>query len=495
MRKAASMLFAGNLVSKLLGLGREVLVAALFGTGQTIGAFRIAQAGTAVPINFFTSDSLNSAFIPLYKQYQNESIEKARIFFWSLLGLFAILSLSLSIGLWLAAEVWVGLLAPGVESDTAQLAAGMIQVMSIGIPFYIFSALLNYLSIAHNDFLPMAIRPLAQNVGLIVGATVAYVMQDAMMFAWSFTLSFAGFSVWNLCRALRNKVMAFPTVFNWIESRALLKAFWLTLRPLLLLPIFLQGNIVVERIVASLIGIAAISSLDYARFVTETVILLISVPIAFAGLSHWSGLSSDAIRVHLKKTLAIMLLVAIPFSFFLAKHSHLVVEFLYARGAFDPNSVRMTGDILFGVSLGLWAQVVGYVLIKGLNAQMRNQTVLAVMIVALLANAIFNLTMHPYLGALTLGLGNTAYGLVLLAGALTALKLWRDIILCGWTIALGSLGYLVIDSWLPLPKNVFGSVLMAGSFAIVYWLILISLAPSLRSLVKGILMQKRGEKP
>lgn len=55
------------MLSKVLGLVREVLMAKFFGTGDVNGAYRIAQTGTLVPINFMTSDSLNSAFIPLYK--------------------------------------------------------------------------------------------------------------------------------------------------------------------------------------------------------------------------------------------------------------------------------------------------------------------------------------------------------------------------------------------------------------------------------------------
>ena len=135
MRKAAGLLFAGNLISKVLGFGREIIVAALFGTGQTIGAFRVAQAGTAVPINFLTSDSLNSAFIPLYKQYLNEQSGKAQSLFFVLLALFSFLSLLLTAGLWLAADLWVKLLAPGLDPGTSSLASSMIQIMGLGIPF------------------------------------------------------------------------------------------------------------------------------------------------------------------------------------------------------------------------------------------------------------------------------------------------------------------------------------------------------------------------
>lgn len=493
MRKAAGLLFAGNLISKLLGFGREIIIAALFGTGQTIGAFRIAQAGTAVPINFLTSDSLNSAFIPLYIQYKKESITKAESLFFALVGLFSFFSILITLGLWFAAGPWVTLLAPGLEQGTASLAESMIKIMGLGIPFYIISALFNFLSVANNDFSPMAARPIVQNIGLIGGALLAYITSEPLMFAWSFPASFAAFSFWNIWRTFTTKLVVLPTSFNWPECSDLLKAFWKTLRPLLLLPFFLQGNIVVERMVASLIGLAAISSLDYARFVTETMILLISVPIAFAGLSRWSGLKAEALHKHLTKILTTMLIIAIPASLFLSINASLVVHALYVRGAFDAESAKITTEILFGTTIGLWAQVIGYVLIKGLNAQLRNRAVLWVMIAALLANVVFNLSMYSYLGATTLGLGNSAYGLALLGGTLTALKLWREFFTCARMVALGGAGYLFLSSWLPFYTNIWISLALAISFAAMYWTVWISLVPSLRNVVKGIISRKRGE--
>ena len=73
MKKAISQLLSGNMLSKVLGLAREVFMAKFFGTGDVNGAYRIAQTGTLVPINFMTSDILNSAFIPLYKKYLTEN--------------------------------------------------------------------------------------------------------------------------------------------------------------------------------------------------------------------------------------------------------------------------------------------------------------------------------------------------------------------------------------------------------------------------------------
>lgn len=483
MRRAIIQVFTGNLTSKALGLGREILTAALFGTGQAIGAFRVAQTGALAPVNFFTSDSLNSAFIPQYKRFMADSSDKAHTFFWSLCAVFGFLASLIGSALWFGAPPWVSTLAPGLEPETIALAVSMLQIMALGVPFYLMSALLMFLGMANDDFVPMAIRPVVQNIGMIFGVLLAFALHDMLFLAWGFTASYIAFSIWVLVRSFRSGFLGLPDVWDWPQAREVMHAFWLTLRPLLLLPVMLQGNIIVERAVASLIGLAAISALDYARFVSETLILLVSVPVAFAGLAHWSGLSAEVIRQRLHKVLMLMLVVAVPASAFLAAHAHVVVEAVYARGAFDAESVRVTGDILFGIALGLWAQVIGYVLIKALNAQMRNRAVVWVMAAALLANVTFNLTMYPYLDAMTLGLGNTAYGLVLLGGTLTALGLWKDTFRAGWLMACGAAGYLLLDHWLPLPGGAWCNLAMASGFALIYWMAWIALVPLMRHAV------------
>jgi putative peptidoglycan lipid II flippase len=492
VRRSVSQLFIGNFFSKALGLGREILTSALFGTGQAIGAYRVAQTGTLVPVHFFTQDSINAAFIPTYKRFLGESRDMAQSLFWSLSAFFLVLSLLIGAGLWLIPLTWIGILAPGLDSDTALLAGRMLQIMGLGVPFYLISSLFLYLGMGNDDFVPMAVRPSVQNMGLITGAVIAFYMRNALFFAWGFTASYILFCLWVMIRLRHSGYLSFPNSWQKQRIRLVFTTFWITLRPLLFLPFMLQGNIAVERAVATLIGLIAVSALDYARFVTETVIFLISIPVASVGLSSWSGLETEALRERLSRITILMMMVAVPASAFLASHSHRLVEVIYARGAFDTQSVQTTGDILFGISLGLWAQIVGYVLIKGLNAQMRNRTVMWIMAAALAANTLINLSLYGQLGAVTLGLGNTVYGLILLVGTLSALRLWREVVPCVVVFGLGVVGYLILNSLVTLPVDVVKALIVSMGFTLIYWFLWISAVPSLRQLLIEAFGPKQG---
>lgn len=485
MRKAISQLVGGNLLSKLLGMGREVFVAALFGTGAIVGAFRVAQTCTLVPINFFTSDSLNSAFIPLYKRFLLESRAKADSLLWTVIVLFSIFSVLIVTGLWLWAPVWVSLLAPGLDQGTASIATSMLQVMGLGVPFYLLTALLNYLAMAHNDFVPMAARASVQSIGLVAGAILAYLFHRPVWFAWGFSACYMFFGLWSLQRAVNVGSMRRPA-WDRIQTMEVLGAFWMALRPVILLPVMLQGNIMVERAVASRIGLTAISALDYARFITETLLYLVSIPVAFAGLTNWSGIGGDKLRMQLERIIALLLLVTIPISSFLATHAGLLVRLVYARGAFDLKSVETTSDILFGTALGLWAQVIGYVLLKALSSQLRNRAVFFVMTTALLANIALNVSLYTYFGPVTLGLGNSLYGVILLVATLWAFDLFPHFMRSSWVLMAGVIGYVALDSFLPETGNVWLHGCIEASFALFWWSSLVLAVPSLRRLVAAV---------
>ena len=193
MRKAVIQLFSGNLTSKLLGVAREILTAASLGTGAGIGAYRVAQTGILAPVNFLSGDSLNSAFIPQYKRFASYSTEQAQLFFITMLTLFCFIGVVLAGSLFLLAPGWVGSIAPGFTNDIGALSARMLQIMSLGIPFYLLSMLFIYRSMVDDDYIAASLRPVWQNLGMIVGIVMAFVFSNVQLLAWSFTLSYIFF--------------------------------------------------------------------------------------------------------------------------------------------------------------------------------------------------------------------------------------------------------------------------------------------------------------
>ncbi|MEZ2583143.1 lipid II flippase MurJ [Kluyvera intermedia] len=494
MKKAISQLLGGNMLSKVLGLVREILMAKFFGTGDINGAYRIAQTGTLVPINFMTSDSLNSAFIPLYKKYLTENEFRAATFKLCMFMFFALVSVIIFFVLYFLSDYWVGIMAPGIGGNAREMSTELLKVMAICCPFYLFSALINYLSMAHGDYKPISMRASIQNVGMLLGVIAAYYYNNFLLLAWGFTGSYILFSIWALIRARKSTILTLPAHFDLGEVKLVMKSFWITLRPLLLLPLILQGNITLERALASFISIDVVSGLDYARFITDTVVFILSVPIAFAGLSEWSSQTPEVVRDKIKIIYKWLALLVINISFFIFYYAKDIVILLFMRGAFNEHSVTVTTEIIQGMCIGLWAQAIGYVFIKALSAHLNNKQVLIVMLVALLSNALINLATYKVLGAFGLGLGNSIYSIVMFVLSAYYLKIVKELLPVIIKISTGLIIYTIIitslGDYIVMADNVIMRLMINGTIFLIFILLWAMLFPMYRHGIKGILLKR-----
>jgi putative peptidoglycan lipid II flippase len=254
---------------------------------------------------------------------------------------------------------------------------------------------------------------------------------------------------------------------------------WRILKPLLALPLLMQGGFVVERAIASLIGVRVVASVDYAKFITETGMALLAIPLGLAGLSAWSGLDPDALKERLQKIVPFILIVTVPFSSFLLFHNRLLVKVLYARGAFDAESTTITASVLAGLAAGFWAQVAGYVLIKALNSQLRNREVVLFVAAALSANILVIVSLFKVLGPLALGLGASVNGVILLFLTTRVFSLSKKIIpVIAW-LGAGAVPYSFVAF------RIAGDTKIAMAAALllfcIYWGLFIFAIPLLRS--------------
>jgi putative peptidoglycan lipid II flippase len=478
MLRASLRLFTGSLLGKLAGALREILLAYLFGTSGTVAALRAAQSATLIPVNFFSSDSLSAGFLPLYSRYHRADGHHAAALFWWLAGLLMVASTAVFLILVFGAPYWVHILVPGFGRPEHDETLEFVRIMGLGVPFYIAGALFSYLEMAHGSYVLASARAGLQSAGMISGMLAAYALHRPSLMAWGFTLAYTAYSLWGLRRLSRGGWVPPPWTIPLTDLRFVAGEFWFVIKPLIFLPVLLQGNIAAERAVASLLGVDVSAALDYAKIITDTGVLLFAVPLGLAGLSTLSRMNATQVRAQLERILPTLLLTTVPFSVALAMHSRLIVSMLYERGHFGPDSTLLTKEILWGFAIGFWAQVVAYVLIKALSAQLRNEDVFRFMAVALGSNVAINLCLYRLLGPMCLGLGACSCGLVQLLLGARALGVAR---LIGGRLlwfAAGALGYGMLAC--AIPTSVETDMAGVGLLFVAYWFGYIAIVPVLR---------------
>ena len=234
------------------------------------------------------------------------------------------------------------------------------------------------------------------------------------------------FAIWSLWREGHLSFEGVTPGMVWRAGKEFLRR----LRPLMALPTAEQGNVWIERALASRLMTGSVASLDYARTLTDSALLLISQPV---GLAVLSAHPTEDARAQIEAIARPVLAITLPLSAFLFVFAPDIVHVVFFRGAFTETGVLLTSQAMRGISVGLWASTLGWILLRILNSAGRNGIAAIIIVSAYAANAAANLLTSgiPEMdgsGTLVLGLGEAARGVVLLAGVAFALRCRRKIV-------------------------------------------------------------------
>lgn len=474
----------GALLSKVLGLLREILIARAIGASLVADSFRGGLTAVFLPIAFLQGETVPAILIPAYREWDRAGVAPRR--FGSLtLGLTLLASALFGI-VELTAPLWIEALLGGFSPAARALTLSFTRVMACAMPGSVLLCCLSASELARGRSRITSIRATLVNVAVIGGVLVLLATGQPIALAWSFTIAFNATAIWGTWLALREGAIS----LRGIGLDEIVSAFALymhRLRPLLLQPLAEQGEVWIERLLASALSVGTLASLDYARTLSESAVLLLGQPLGLAVLS--SGPAQDA-RVQMDRLARPVLAIAVPASLFLVCFAPEIVELVFHRGAFGVDAIGLTSHALRGIAAGLWATTLAYVLLRMLNNAGRNRRASAIVAVGYIANALTSTLLVHRLGGFALGFGEAIRGIVTLTGVALALG-------CGWQLlralrdALPGLGLLAISSALimaevggVMPRLLLGAAVATVSVALSFWLMVPQARDAVRSTLK-----------
>jgi putative peptidoglycan lipid II flippase len=420
-KRFTAILISGALASKLLGFGREVLMAKVLGASLVADGFRGATTAVMLPLAFMQNETVPAVMIPMQQDALKQGTGPQRLaaLTVALTAVAAVIMLAIQ----MAGEWWIHAFVGGFSLEGRALTLSFVRIMALGMPA---SAMMNVLAageIALGRTRLTNIRASILNIAVLMGIAWLAFTGNFHSLAWSFTIAFNGLAVWGFFTLWREGVLSFTGLSVWSVLSAG-REFLRRLKPLLALPMAEQGNVWVERIIASRITTGAVASLDYARTLTESALLLISQPVGLAVLS--SHPPKDPLA-QIEAIARPVLALALPASAYLAMFAPEIVRLVFFRGAFNEHALMLTSGALRGIAFGLWASTLGWILIRILNGAGRNFAAATIIVTAYVVNILVNLltSQLPGLdvsGTLLLGLGEAVRGIILLLGVMIALK-------------------------------------------------------------------------
>ena len=384
-----------TMVSRVFGFLRDILIAAVLGTGMVADAFVVAFRMPNLFRRLFAEGAFNSAFVPLFaKRLEADGHEAARTFAEeAMAGLLTVLLVITAIAL--IATPWLVLaLAFGFADDPEKFELTTV-LTRIAFPYLICMSLVALLSGLLNSmyrYAAAAAAPIVLNLVLctamlfaywrgydqvaaghllVWGVTAAGVLQLAML--W-FAARRAGF-------ALRLRA---PRMSDGVRRLITLGI------PGVLAGGITQINIVVGTMIASLQD-SAVAYLYYADRLYQLPLGIVGVAIGVVllpDLSRHLGAGDKAAAMDSQnRSMELALLLTVPATVALLVMAEPIIRVLFERGAFTPRDTTATAWALAAFAIGLPAFVLIKVLQPGFFAREDTRTPMRLAAINLVLNA------------------------------------------------------------------------------------------------------------
>ena len=410
------------MTSRILGVVREQVLAALFGAGNAMDAYNVAFRIPNLVRDLFAEGAMSSAFVPTFTRHlTTEGKESAwRLGNYVVNGLIVITTGLVVLGI-VFADPLVNLFAAAYRSVPGkfELTVFLTRLM---LPFLTFVALaaafMGMLNSLHRFFIP-ALSPAMFNVAMITCALVLVPFMPGLGLP-AITAVAIGALVGGVAQfalqwpALRREGFRYRPMLDWRDDG--LRRVLVLMGPGTLGLAATQINVFVNTVLATGEGTGAVSWLNYAFRLMYLPIGLFGVSIATATLPtvsrHAAQHDESAARRTVADGLSLMLMLNVPATVGLMVLATPIVRVIFERGAFTPMDTAATAAALQFYAIGL----VGYSIVRIASpvfyALGQSRTPVIVSAVTVLTNVVLNLALVRVMGYRGLALGTSIAALL-----------------------------------------------------------------------------------
>jgi putative peptidoglycan lipid II flippase len=405
------------MTSRVLGVVREQVLAALFGAGDATDAYNVAFRVPNLVRDLFAEGAMSSAFVPTFTRHLTTEGKTSAWRLGNLVinGLIVITTGLVILGI-VFAEPLVGLFAGAYRSVPGkfELTVSLTRLM---LPFLTFvavaAAFMGMLNSLHRFFIP-ALSPAMFNVATIVCALSLVPLMPAL--GWPPIMAIAiGSLVGGVAQlalqwpSLRREGFRYRPILDWRDES--LKRVLVLMGPGTIGLAATQVNVLVNTVLATGEGTGAVSWLNYAFRLMYLPIGLFGVSIAAATLPavsrHVSVRDEGAARSTVADGLSLMLMLNIPATVGLMVLAPSIVRLIFERGAFTAVDTVATAAAVQFYAIGL----VGYSVVRIISpvfyALGQNRTPVIVSGITVLTNALLNIWLVGHMGYRGLALGTS----------------------------------------------------------------------------------------
>ncbi len=484
----SSVVSGMTLVSRILGLVRDIVFARVFGASIVLDAFLVANRIPNMLRRFFAEGAFSAGFVPVMGRYrERHNHEEAREFVDAVAGTFAVILFAITLIGVVAAPLIVLIVAPGFvgEGGDLDLAAMMLRFTFPYLFFVSLTAFAGGVLNTYGHFGVPAFTPVILNVVLIAGAIWLEPLLDVSGMALAVAVFIAGFCQLLFQLPFLGRIRMLPRP-RWAPRHEGVRRAVRLMLPAIFGSSIAQVNVLIGGIIASMLGVGSISYLYLSDRLMEFPLGLFGIALATVTLPYLSRLWTNGSREEFAQTLdwsmKIASIIAVPAAVGLVMLAGPLVTTLFHGGIFDDHDVRMTVLALRAYAVGLIGFTFVKILVPAFFAREDTRTPVRIGIIALAVNVVLSVASAWYLTRIEFAgphVGLAAATSV--AAILNALLLYRKLVLdsalrhtAGWPtlllqVVLANVVMWAILAWLHRPLDWW---LDSGSIDRILWLAL-----------------------
>jgi len=413
--KAIATVSSMTLVSRILGLVRDLLIARIFGAGMATDAFFVAFRIPNLLRRLFAEGAFSQAFVPILAEYKNNrSSEQTRELIDHVTTLLGVALFAVTLIGVVAAPLIIFVSAPGFSTDPDKFAL-TIELLRITFPYIFFIslvALAGGILNTYSYFSVPAFTPVLLNLSFIGCALWLAPLMDPPVLALAWAVFIGGILQLAFQIPFLLRLKRIPRLrFDFRDSGA-----WRVLKlmgPAVFGVSIGQISLLINTIFASLLVTGSVSWLYYADRLMEFPAGLLGVALGTVILPslsrHYAQNSTEEFSRLLDWGLRLTILLTLPAAVALALLATPLITTLFYYGAFTVEDVWMTREALIAYSVGLLGLILVKVLAPGFYARQNIKTPVKIAVMTLVATQLMNLAFiiplqHTGL-ALAIGLG------------------------------------------------------------------------------------------
>lgn len=361
--KAAGIMVAAIMASRVLALVRDMIVSYYFGAGPVTDAYNAAFRLPDLFYYLIAGGALSSAFIPVFTEYLTKDDEDNAWRVFSVFGTVMALALIviIIIGEIFAPQLVSRFIAPGFGTEKLELTVSLTRIVLPAQLFFFLGGLMMATQYARQHFLMPALGPLVYNFGIIIGGIIGGAMFGPVLgiygLAWGVLVgAFLGNVVMQI-QAMRRVGVRYTWSLEWRHEGVIRVA-------KLMLPVLLglslpQLCVILTTPFASVYGDGPVTWLTNANKVMQLPLGIFAQGLSVAIFPTLSALAAqqdwDNFRRQFSLGLRSILFLTVPSAVLIAVLAVPITAILFQRGKWTWTDTEATAVATIYYCLAIFA--------------------------------------------------------------------------------------------------------------------------------------------